>query len=47
MSVSGYVLVSAGAFGGQKRASDSPGAGVIGDCELSGMGAGNQTPVLY
>lgn len=41
VSVWGYVLLSAGALGGLKRASDSPGAGGIGDCELSSMGAGN------
>lgn len=41
-----YVLVSAGVLGGQKRASDCPGAGVTGDCELAGNGAGNETLVL-
>lgn len=47
MSVWEYVLVSAGALGGQKRASDSCQARVLGNCELSGIGAENQTLVLY
>lgn len=34
--------VGAGAYGGQKRASGPPGAGVRGACELPNMGAGNQ-----
>lgn len=38
MSVWGYMLVSVGALGGQKGASDSPGAGDRGDYQLSGMG---------
>lgn len=38
-----YVLVSAGVLGGQKRASDCPGAGVTGDCEPEDVDTEDQT----
>jgi hypothetical protein len=45
-SVCGFVHRSVGAFGGQKRASDPPGAGVMGGCMLPSPGARNWTQVL-
>ena len=39
--------VSVDAYRGQKRMPDSSGAGVLGVCDLSNMGAGNEASLLY
>jgi hypothetical protein len=41
-----YVHQSSGACGGPKREDRSSGAGIIGGCELSNIGFGNQSRVL-
>lgn len=41
------VRVSAGAHGGQQRATDTPGVGVTSSYELPDVGDGNSTWVLY
>lgn len=38
---------SVDAYRGQKRMPDSSGAGVLGVCDLSNMGAGNEASLLY
>lgn len=43
----GYMGLSAGTGGGQKRANRSPKAGVSSSCEPPNMVAGNRTLVLY
>lgn len=37
--------MSTGACGGQKRATDSPGTGITGDCKLPNVGAGDKQAV--